>query len=88
MFYSKNRWDPFLQSGLGTAGPTEPHSSSPNGRQEVPPVFVRGHRPDLIDANPNREWTFHTFLSQGIPSDGTMCEVGTISESVRVDLPW
>ena len=88
VFYSKNGWDPFLQSGLGTAGPTEPHSSSPNGSQEIPPVFVRGHRPDSIGASPDSECTFHTFLSQGIPSNGTMCEVGTISGSARVDLPW
>ena len=55
MFYSKNGWDPFLQSELVTAGPREPHSSSPNGSQEVPPIFVRGQRPDLIVANPGRE---------------------------------
>ena len=36
-------------------GSAEPHSSSPNGSQEVPPIFVRGHRPGLIWANPNRE---------------------------------
>ena len=36
-------------------GSAEPHSSSPNGSQEVPSIFVRGHRPALIRERPNRE---------------------------------
>ena len=88
MFYSKNGWDPFLQSELGTAGSAEPHSSSPNGRQEVPPIFVRGQRPDLVGANPSRDRSFHTFLSQGVPGVGSMGEIGIISEPTQVGLPW
>ena len=87
MFYSKNGWDPFLQSELVTAGPREPHSSSPNESQEVPPIFVRGHRPDLGRATRTKNEPSTLFFPR-LPWCGSMGEIGTISEPTQVGLPW
>ena len=67
-------------------GSAEPHSSSPNGSQEVPPIFVRGHRPDLGRATrtENEPSTLFFPKASTLPGVGSMGEIGIISEPTQV----
>ena len=88
MFYSKNGWDSFLQSGLGERGlDANPTPAAQMGGRRFPHLCERSSS-GLDWSKPEQRMILPHFSFPRRPWGGSMGEIGAISEPTQVGLPW